>query len=129
MFRSRTISLALVGLFVWVTACASYKQIEPAEVADYDEVRVTFSDGEQLVSKDVTVEGDSIFYWRKTEPPAQYDAARVASPLEQVVEVEAAGAGTAGTVLTVFGVLVGTVIVIWAIACTAETEPQMGCAW
>ena len=114
MFRNRPVSLALVGLFVWVTACASYKQIEPAEVADYDEVRVTFSEGEQLVLSGVTVEGDSIHYWQKAEESAQYSAVRVSAPLDQVVEAEAAGTSY------VFGVVVGVVIVslvICVLAC------------
>jgi hypothetical protein len=50
--------LALVGLFVWVTACTSYKQIEIGEAADHGEVWVTFADGERIVLQEVTVEGD-----------------------------------------------------------------------
>ena len=91
MFRNRPVSLALVGLFVWVTACASYKQIEPAQVADYDEVRVTFSDGEQLGLKDVTVEGDSIHYWEKVDKSAQYSAGEGRCRLDDEVNAEAAG--------------------------------------
>ena len=67
MFRNRPVPLALVGLFVWVTACTSYKQIQPADVADYGKVRVTFADGERVVLEDVTVEGDSIHYWQEVE--------------------------------------------------------------
>jgi len=117
VFRNRPVSLALVELFVWVTACTSYKQIEPAEVADYDEVRVTFSGGEQLVSKDVTVEGDSIQYWQKPDKSAQYSAVRVSSPLDQVVEVEAAGAGSGDIVVGVIAGVVIVPLVICALAC------------
>ena len=108
MFRNRPVSLALVGLFVWVTACTSYKQIQPADVADYGKVRVTFADGERVVLEDVTVEGDSIHYWEKVEQPAEYAAVRVSSPLDQVVEAEAPGANSGAIV---FGVVVGVVIV------------------
>jgi hypothetical protein len=125
VFRSRPISLALVGLFVWVTGCTSYKQIEPAEVADYGKVRVTFADGERLVLEEVTVEGDSIHYWEKVEKPAQYAAVRVASPLDQVVHVEAYGAGAVGTVFLVVGIVVGTFFLIGAITCA--TGDLIGC--
>ncbi|MGB5302314.1 MAG: hypothetical protein WBO43_12410 [Gemmatimonadota bacterium] len=117
MFRNRPVSLVLVGLFVWVTACTSYKQIEPAEVADYGKVRVTFSDGEQLVLSDVTVEGDSIYYWQKVERPANYPAVRVSSPLDRVVVAEAAGAGTGGIVVAVVAGVVALALVICAFAC------------
>ena len=109
MFRSRPISLALVGLFLWVTACTSYKQIELAEVADYVEVRVTFSDGEQLVLRDVTVEGDSIRYWQKAEESAHYDDVRVASPLDQVSVVEGRQ-DSVGVALLVFASLTAVCI-------------------
>jgi hypothetical protein len=118
VFRNRPVSLALVGLFVWVTACASYTQIEPAEVADYDEVRVTFSDGEQLVLKDVTVEGDSIYYWQKADESTQYSAVRVSSPLDQVVETEVRGGGAGGTVLMVGVIVVGAFLVTGLIVCS-----------
>ncbi|MGB5675358.1 MAG: hypothetical protein WBO43_12505, partial [Gemmatimonadota bacterium] len=66
-----------------------------AEVADHGKVRVTFSDGERIVSKDVAVEGDSISYWSTRPAPHRTTrTARVASPLEQVVEVEAVGTGS-----------------------------------
>ena len=118
MFRNRPVSLALVGLFLWVTACASYKQIEPAQVADYDEVRVTFSDGEQLVLKDVTVEGDSIYYWQKADESAQYSHVRASSPLDQVVEAEVRGGGAGGTVLMVGVIVVGAFLVTGLIVCS-----------
>ena len=122
MFKSRPVSLALVGLFVWVTACTSYKQIEPAEVADYDEVRVTFSDGEQLVSKDVTVEGDSIQYWQKPDKSAQYSAVRVSSPLDQVTEVEAKKKDLASTLVLVgVGVALVTVVTLRVVECATNS--------
>ena len=46
MFRSCPVSLALVGLFVWVTGCSSYKQIQTADVADHSKVRVTLTGGQ-----------------------------------------------------------------------------------
>ena len=32
MLRNRPVSLALVGLFVWITGCTSYKQIDIGEL-------------------------------------------------------------------------------------------------
>jgi len=46
VFRNRPVSLALVGLFVWVTGCTSWTQIGVSEVADHGKVRVTLTDGE-----------------------------------------------------------------------------------
>lgn len=36
MFRSRPVSLTLVGLFVWTTACTSYRHIGMGEPPDHD---------------------------------------------------------------------------------------------
>ena len=47
MYCSRPASLALVGLFIWLTGCTSYKQIQLSEVSDYGKVRVTQTDGER----------------------------------------------------------------------------------
>jgi len=124
VFRNRPVSLALVGLFLWVTACTSYKQIEIAEVADYEEVRVTLTDGERLVLSDVTVEGDSIYYWQKADESAHYDEVRVSSPLDQVVEAEVSGAGTAGTVFLVVAIVAGALLVTGLIVCsTGACDP------
>ena len=89
MFRSRAVSLTLVGLFVWATACTTnYKQIEPAEVVDYGEVRVTFTDGERLVLDSAAVADDSIYYWEKVERSPQISKIWVSSPLDQVAVIE-----------------------------------------
>jgi hypothetical protein len=119
MFRNRPISLALVGLFVWVTGCSSYKQIELGEVADHEKVRVTFADGERVVLQDVTVEGDSIHHWEKAEQPAQYAAVRVASPLDQVVEVEAEGMGSGGLIVLI---VVGALALVVIVSCATTDD-------
>ena len=48
MFRSCPVSLAPVGLIVWVTGCSSYKQIQIGDVADHSKVRVTLTGGERF---------------------------------------------------------------------------------
>jgi len=78
VFRSRPASLALVGLFVWPTGCSTYTQIEPAEVADHYQVRVTTTDGERQTIKNPRVEADRI-----TGENAR------AIPMDQVAEFEA----------------------------------------
>ena len=80
MSRSRPVSLALVGLFVCVTACSTYTQIEIGEVSDHHQVRVTTTDGERETIRDPRVEAESIVG----------DKAR-AIPLDQVIELEAVG--------------------------------------
>ncbi len=94
MFRNRPVSLALVGLFIWLTACSSYSQIGLAEVADHGKVRVTLTDGERETVRDPWIEADSI---RGRE---------AVFALDQVTKLEAVGTNVAGTVFTVFGAVV-----------------------
>ena len=120
MFRNRPVSLALVGLFVWVTACTSYKQIEPAEVADYDEVRVTLTDGAQRDFYRATVEADSLKGRLDTEGTAVYGI-----PLDQVSAVEVGGTSAGKTILLVVGVTLGAMVVagllMWATCGDSES--------
>ena len=107
MFRNRPVSLALVGLFLWVTACTSYKQIELSEVADYGKVRVTLTGGERETVADPRVEADSI---------KGKDAAAI--PLDQVAEVEAKKKDLASTLVLVgVGVVLVTVITLRVVEC------------
>ena len=118
MFRNRPVSLALVGLFVWVTACTSYKQIEVAQVADYGKVRVTFADGERIVLREVEVAEDSIHYWRKAEPTSHYSDVWVSSPLDQVAVVEGRQGDTRKTAMLVVMSFVGGVALL-AVICSS----------
>ena len=122
MIRSRPVSLALVGLFVWVTACTSSKQIQLGEVADHGKVRVTTTDGERETVHDPRVEADSIKGRGKMVGGGSRDRVRVpiAIPLDQVVDLEAVGTDEIGTVLTVVGVFVGVVLVLAAVVFAAE---------
>ena len=47
MLRSRSVSLALVALFVWLTGCTSYSQVEIGDLPQKGKVRVTLNDGER----------------------------------------------------------------------------------
>ena len=90
MLRYRPVSLALVGLFLFVIGCTSYKQIEPGEVMDHDRVRVTMTNGERHDIYDPVLEADSI---RGTKQVYRYSASTFASfviPLDQVATLESA---------------------------------------
>jgi len=118
VFRSRPVSLALVGLFVWVTACTSYRQIELAQVADYGQVRVTFADGERVVVPQDAFVGDSLYLWKEAQPAAHYGKVQVWYPLDQVSLVEGRhgdATKTGGLVVLVLGGLVA----LTALVCTS----------
>ena len=90
MFRNRPVSLALVGLFVWVTGCSTYTQIEPNEVADHYRVRVTTTGDARETIEHPRIEDDRIV-----------GESALSIPLDQVAEVEAVGQNTGGTVVVV----------------------------
>ena len=115
MFRSRAVSLALVALFVWVTACSSYSQIQLSEVADHGKVRVTLIDGERETIHDPWVDADSI---KGDDGPPRRRAQSI--PLDQVAGVEAVGTNEVGTVFTVLGVGVLMFAAVVAIDCAVE---------
>jgi len=103
MFRNRPVSLALVGLFVWLTACSSYKHIEVDKVADHGKIRVTTTDGERETIHEPRVETDSIkgLVSQGRPQPTKHPWA---IPLDQVIELEASGTNVVGTVaLAVLG--------------------------
>ena len=111
MFRNRVLSLALFGLFIWVTACSSYKQIELSEVAEYGKVRVTLTGGERETFADPRVEADSL---------KGKDAAAI--PLDQVAEVEAKKKDLASTLVLVgVGVALVTVITLRIAECATNS--------
>ena len=112
MKRSRFVSLVLVGLFVWVTGCTSYKQIEIGEVTHHGKVRVTSVSAGSTVLRDPFVEADSL---RGTVGDYDY-----AIPLAGVSVVEAVGTDEVGTVFTVLGLLVFAGVVACAAACDLD---------
>lgn len=111
MSRSRPVSLALVGLFLWVTGCSSYRQIEVGEVSDHGKVRVTLADGERETLRDPWIDGDSIKAY------ASESAGTVAFPLNQVTELGAVGTNEAGTVFLVLGIVIVVGAALVAIGC------------
>ena len=111
MHRSRPISLALVGLFVWLAACTSYTQISLDEVSDYAKVRVTTVEGVRETVADPRVETDSI---------KGKDSAAI--PLDQVAEVEAKKKDLASTLVLVgVGVALVTVVTLRVVECATNS--------
>jgi len=105
--RCRPVSLALVGLFLWATACTTYTKIQPGEVADHDHIRVTQTDGTQRDLYHAVVEADSIKGQRHERPASQYSEDPVfAIPLDQVSMLESAH-GDAGKTVGVVALVIG----------------------
>ena len=126
MFRNRPASLALVGLFVWVTGCTTYTQIEFSEVSHHGKVRVTFADGEHETLRDPWVDGDSIKAYTSESVGdlgalARVEHSTVAFPLNQVAELGAVGANEVGTVFMVLGIAVVLTAVALALICPTTT--------
>ena len=106
MYRNRPVSLALVGLFVWVTGCTSYTQIGIGDVADHGKVRVTTTDGERETIRDPELDGDAVKGLERDERRVRV------IPVDSVATVESLDINwvkTAG--LTVFAVA-GTLFVV-----------------
>lgn len=105
MFRSRGVSFALGCLFLWVTGCSTYTQIEPGKVAEHDKVRITTTDGGTLVYYDPVIEADSI-----RGRGHKVGEVLFALPLDRVSEVEVGGEEPAKTALLVIGVIGGAAL-------------------
>ena len=123
MFRSRPVSLALVGLFLWVTACSTtYTQIEPGEVADKDYVRVTLTDGEKTELHEPALDADSLR--GRVKEVARIGGYRwsdsvVVIPLESVAEI-AVGSNPANKMLIGIGVVLAALVLFGVVACAAN---------
>lgn len=117
MIRNRPVSLALVGLFVWLTACTSYKQIGIREVADHAKVRITLTNGQRETVRDPRVEGDSITFQVKEGRPTPQRVDRSLA-LARVVKFEAVGTDEVATVFLVLGIVVAVGAAVIYIACS-----------
>jgi len=63
VYRSRAVSLALVGLFLWSSACTKWVPLEPPYLPsqeDYGKLRVTDKHGAQVVLEAARLEADSV---------------------------------------------------------------------
>ena len=113
MKRSRPVSLALVGLFVWVTACASYTQIQLSDISNHDVVRVTTTTGERRTYTLPRVEAERVVGQNERS-----------TPVAQVASLEAVGTDEVATLALAAGVvLVGAAI---GLAIWAASDPCFG---
>ncbi len=126
MFRNRAVSLALVGLFVWVTGCSTtYTQIEPGEVADKDYVRVTLTDGEKTELHEPALDADSLR--GRVKEVARIGGYRwsdsvVVIPLESITEIAVAGTNELATPLLVIGGIAVTLLLIGVVVCVVDED-------
>ena len=126
MFRNRAVSLALVGLFVWVSACASYKQIEPGDVANYSRVRVTRTDGDHETLLDPVITIDAI---SGREDKARHNRDPVVPlviPLEQVSKLEAVDKNTGKTAAAVIGGIVAGLFILSIVVYAVDPPDYFG---
>jgi hypothetical protein len=115
------VSLALSGLLVWPTACTSYKQIEPGDVANYGKARVTLDDGSHVVVASPQIQADSLVgfeaeSWSAADRAYTY---RVRVGLDQIETVEASYTSAGKTVALVGGIVIG-VGLIGGLICEAS---------
>jgi len=119
VFRNRPVSLALVGLFLWVTGCSTYTQIELAEVADHGKVRVTMTDRERDLLYDPEIVTDSIRGYEKPEGKRRYNDRIVVLPLDEMSTLESVYADGNKTAGVIGYVILGTAVVLVAVALIA----------
>jgi hypothetical protein len=116
MLRSRGVSLLLVGLFLCVTACTTYTQIEVGEVADHGKVQVTTIDGAKHKFYEPAVEADSIRGRIKESARIggdRWSDSVVVIPLENVAEIAVVGTDEVATVILIvvlFGGIAATAV-------------------
>ena len=125
MFRSRPVSLALVGLFVWVTGCQTYTQIAPDQVPDYDHIEVTMISGDKAKMRRATVEPDSIRgqIQQAGRIGGRAWGDRVAVPLSEIESITAVESNTAGTVGLVVGIPTALLLIggaAYSISCSND---------
>ena len=116
--RCRPVSVALLGLFLWTTACSSYSQIEPGEVSDHDHVRVIMTDGVRYDLYDPVVEADSVRGREEAQTAPDYPYPLLAIPLDQVSTLEGSHGDTLATVGLTVGLVVGVLGVLMLVECS-----------
>jgi hypothetical protein len=123
MYRARSDSLALVALFVWLTACTSATQIGVGEVSDHGKMRVTTTDGEKHDFFHTVVEADSIKGQLRKQPASPYyDEPVYAISLDQVSKIERFPADAAKTVGLVLGIVFVVVVGSYALLASSDWD-------
>ena len=125
MHRSRPVSLALAGLFVWLTGCTFHTQIELDQVADNDHIEMTMIGGGRTEMRRATIESDSIRgqirQASRIGGPAWGDTVAVSlSEVENIVAIESDTAGTVGLVVGIPLALLLIGVVAYEISCSGS---------
>ena len=122
--RSRPISMMLVGLFLWSSACTKWVPLEPPYAplqGDYDKLQITREGGSQVVLKEPRLESDSVWgtvvssHWDRGD--LKHTEHDTVIPIESVVKIEKRGTDALATV----GLAVGIIGVVGLIG--AATDP------
>ena len=111
MFRSRPVSLALVGLFVCSTGCHYYRPVELGEVADQGKVRVTTTDGERDILYDPELVADSLTGHENRASQRDDSDRIVVIPVDQVTAVETVRSDPVASVLIGAAILAAAIYV------------------
>ena len=115
MLRSRSVSLALVALFVWLTGCTSYSQVEIGDLPQKGKVRVTLNDGERQSVHDPWVDGDDLRGWRASAGSTSTALNRggdLTFKLERVSSIETVHTSAGKTAALVAGIVVAVAAAI-----------------
>jgi hypothetical protein len=125
VFRSRPVSLALVGLFLWVTGCHSYRQVEIAELPEQGTFRVTSADGNRQVVYDPWVAKDSLHAWQYPAGnlgPTESDKAYYLVSLDAIdaIERRVVSSGKTVALVAVFLVVAGAAVGYAALASSLD---------
>jgi hypothetical protein len=96
--------------------CYSYQRIEPAQVAAYEQIRVTYASGSQERVDAPRVTGDTLYGYRA------YDDGPIARPVGEIGQIDAKKVNVTQSVLlgVTGGVLVGFGIFVAVIALTHD---------
>ena len=103
--------MALVPPLLSSWGCYSYQRIEPAQVAAYEQIRVTYTSGSQERVDAPRVIGDTLYGYR------DYDDGPIARPVGEIGQIHAKKInvtqsvllGVTGGVLAGFGIFVAVV--------------------
>ena len=119
MFRNRAVSLALAGLFVWVTACTKWVPLEPPyspSLEEYGKLRITNERGVPVVFREPLLQGDSVrgtvvtSYWERGD--LKHTEATAAIPMDSVRKIEKRGTDIAATAAAILipGLILGVAV-------------------
>lgn len=110
MIRNRIVSLALVGLFVWMTGCNKWVPLEPPYAplqGEYTQLRITQEGGEQVVLEDPRLEADSHLLGTVSDPERV-----VAIPIDSVQMIEKREGDNAVGYMIGVGAVAGMIVLL-----------------